>query len=167
MGATDSVVRDVARAMKRTARGRGWSYWPMNYRARPSPRRWPRIDRHLPALAGVALGLRDPVAAFARFVRRHDLMVTGRYHAVAYCLATETPFVAVESNTPKISSLIRDAVGDLRRVIPVDRLQTLDVAEFSSWADSERGQIAGFRKMARTAAADMFDRIFRTVEESR
>jgi polysaccharide pyruvyl transferase WcaK-like protein len=42
-------------------------------------------------------------------VSRLSLLVTGRFHAVCVALAAGTPFLAVESNTHKIASLIEDA----------------------------------------------------------
>lgn len=159
IAATDSVVSADARALKRASRTRGWAYWPMTYRFRVSAKRWPRLDAAFPDFAKAALGLSDPVAAFAGFIQRRELLVTGRYHAVTFCLATGTPFVAVESNTPKISSLVRDVFGDTRRVIPAADLARFDPRAFAVWSDGERRALDAFVADARRKADAMFDAV--------
>jgi hypothetical protein len=64
-----------------------------------------------------------------------NYVVTGRYHGVCFALMTKTPFVAIESNTPKIHSLLKmfgmedrvfdnfdDAVNSGKQFIPLDDL---------------------------------------------
>lgn len=92
----------------------------------------------------------------ADFLKRHELVVTGRFHAVAFCLATHTPFVAVDSNTPKISSLVRDVFGDERRVIPLEAIANFDFTEFIGWADGEEERLDHFLKTARARINGMF-----------
>ena len=104
---TDSIVAPVSFAIRETCRRYGWPFWPMSPR-RPFSRRGPTFDRYYPSLVRARLGLADPTETFAGYLSAHKLVVTGRFHSVAYALATRTPFVAVELNTPKISALLRD-----------------------------------------------------------
>lgn len=156
---TDSVISADARALRRLCSARGWSYWPMTYRFRGSPKRWPKLDAWFPAFARAAFGIGDPVAAFTDFVLAHRLLVTGRYHAVTYCIATETPFVAVDSNTPKTTSLVQDVFGDSKRVVPASLITGLDVESAAAWTDSERLALRSFKAEAQTATEAMFDRL--------
>lgn len=52
-----------------------------------------------------------------RNIKKYDLVVTGRFHAVTMSLVTRTPFFAIESNTPKITNLLLDVFGNAHRVI--------------------------------------------------
>src|SRR5690606_12491123 len=114
---TDSVISGHATRLKLFARATGASYWSMIARIRPSLKRWPALDGWLLEVVRASWGWVDPVESFTRFVLAHEFMVTGRYHAAAYCLALETPFVSLESNTPKVSSLLSDVFGNVNRGI--------------------------------------------------
>ena len=140
---TDSVVKDAADALQSAASLNGWSVRPMVSREKS---RWPWSRK---------AGYRD----FAKFLSSHDLVVTGRYHTVTLCLATETPFVAVESNTPKISWLLDDVFGSQRRLIAPLDLQRLQVADYNTWSDVERAAVDRTKSAARRGAADMFANI--------
>ncbi|RKR04250.1 polysaccharide pyruvyl transferase [Kushneria sinocarnis] len=41
-----------------------------------------------------------------------SVVITGRFHAVCFCLNIGVPFAFLESNTPKISFLMKDVFGD-------------------------------------------------------
>jgi hypothetical protein len=84
-----------------------------------------------------------------------DLLVTGRYHAVCYAIATSTPFVAVESNTPKISSLLSDVFGHTRRVVPPEALAELSVADYAGWTDAEQASLHRFGMLRDAAYRDL------------
>ncbi|NKC32077.1 polysaccharide pyruvyl transferase family protein [Falsiroseomonas selenitidurans] len=73
-----------------------------------------------------------------------DLLVTGRYHAVCFAINTGTPFVAIESNTKKISNLLQDVFGDTRRVIQPEAVSGLRVEEYAGWSAKEADDLARF-----------------------
>ena len=154
---TDSVVSRSAASLKRLSVRNGYGYWPLIYRFRGSPKRWPRLDRNLLKFARVARGSADPVEAFANYVSQHELVVTGRYHAVAYCLATGTPFLAVESNTPKIAGLLDDVFGDRRRLIDDTKLGSVDLSSYVGWGPDEAEQVERFVISSRQKVDAMFD----------
>ena len=54
---------------------------------------------------------------FIKWLCSKELVITGRYHTVTLCILTRTPFVAIESNTPKITALLKDVFDDNSRVI--------------------------------------------------
>lgn len=93
---------------------------------------------------------------YAEQLSSYELMLTGRFHVVTFCLATETPFVAVESNTPKISSLLRDIFGSTDRVISDEEIASVDLSRFARWSESEISKLRAFR----TAAREKVDRMF-------
>ncbi len=45
-----------------------------------------------------------------------EVVVTGRLHTVTLALALRKPFVAIESNTPKIAYVLQDALGGVDRI---------------------------------------------------
>lgn len=58
---------------------------------------------------------------FVKKVASAALIVTGRYHVVVVCLALRIPFIAIDSNTPKINYLLDD-VGLLDRLVDKEKL---------------------------------------------
>ncbi|WFF41112.1 polysaccharide pyruvyl transferase family protein [Salinicola endophyticus] len=88
-------------------------------------------------------------------MRASDLVVTGRFHTVCFCLNAGVPFVALESNTNKISSLLDDCLKEQRRVITVDELKNLAVSDFLHFTEGEVAAICAFKDRARAAFSDM------------
>ena len=89
----------------------------------------------------------------------YDLLVSGRYHACTLALVTGTPFVTQESNTQKISSLLRDAnLNPFRSAIPKNLDRHFDLREFS-WTKLENEAINHYLNHARTAAEKMLKEI--------
>lgn len=63
---------------------------------------------------------------FQSFVEEISLsrgVVTGRFHSVMLSIAMRTPFLALESNTPKISSVVSDVFGNTSRILIAEDLQ--------------------------------------------
>lgn len=60
----------------------------------------------------------------------YSLIVSGRFHLCTLAALTETPFVALNSNTTKIRNFIEDAGLDGRRVIDVEDLNGIDIAGY-------------------------------------
>ncbi|AKO52998.1 hypothetical protein ABA45_11790 [Marinobacter psychrophilus] len=52
-------------------------------------------------------------------MERSEALVTGRYHAVAYAILLKKKFLAIESNTPKITFLLNDVGFDNSRIIEI------------------------------------------------
>src|SRR3546814_13590228 len=63
---------------------------------------------------------------------------------VAYCLLTRTPFVAVESNTPKIGALLTDVFGERSRLIEPDCLATFRPEAFDHFTVTASAAISAF-----------------------
>jgi len=76
-------------------------------------------------------------SAFIEYLNEYEIVVTGRYHTVTMCLKNRIPFVAIESNTPKITRVSQDSLGNANRVISFDELDSLDLSEFSKYTPQE------------------------------
>ena len=56
---------------------------------------------------------------------RTDLVVSGRFHGATLSIRTFTPFIALESNTPKVSSFLKDVFNNTNRLLSIP-----DISEF-------------------------------------
>lgn len=138
IGVTDSVVKQVSERL-------------IDLKAQ---RNLQLCDIHIDPQAGP-----QTIYDYAARMSELDLLVTGRYHAVCYAINTRTPFVAVESNTSKISSLLKDVFGHNRRVIPASNLNSMDLSAFGGWTSSEMEALERFSASRRAS----FDALSRAV----
>lgn len=99
-------------------------------------------------------------AGFIRSLTTARLHVTGRFHAVCFCLFTSTPFLAVESNSWKIAALLEDFGLGTARIIPVGeiRVRLTSGADFG-FSDDEKAKITAGLARCTAGTADLFDRI--------
>jgi hypothetical protein len=144
---TDSVLADATRTIRTLCRKRDWPFRSMV---------WKHKKREsLPAEPGGSEGIDD----FARFLSAHELVVTGRFHTVTYCLLTDTPFIAVESNTDKISRMIEEALGNTNRMVSANELEALDPHRFSGWTAAERKTKRSYLRESRNSITAMMAEI--------
>lgn len=85
---------------------------------------------------------------FERFIGNYDLIVTGRYHTVTMCLKNKIPFVAIESNTPKITYLLKEVFGNANRVVSIDDLESLNTDDWKLFSKEEMTAIDKFLTFA-------------------
>lgn len=161
---TDSVKAEVARGLKALCRERGWHYSKLTHAARPRLAeyglRYDTLRRQAKWLHAALTGRNTRHRrAFLAWLAGHALLCTGRFHAVTLALATRTPFVAVESNTPKISGLLEDVFGDARRVVPLAAMAGLADPAALAWRPEEEAALDGFLASARRRSDAMFDAI--------
>jgi hypothetical protein len=144
----DSVVKEAKKDLRRLAEKTGWPYDSMHQKNHQYRRRW-------------EFWRRPGFEQFARYLSSRKLVVTGRYHTATMCIATGTPFVAVESNTPKISWLLDDVFGTRHRLVPSSGLEELDVDAFGQWTAAEQAAVKDAACRARRDAELMFGDIVR------
>lgn len=99
---------------------------------------------------------------FANWLAKNKFIVTGRYHALTIALLTNTPFLAIESNTPKISSLLNECFGNLNRLVPIEELkEKLDMERKTlfEWTEDEIESRKLFIEHAQKANEEMFKEI--------
>src|SRR5690606_5417503 len=89
---TDSVLVDVSRQIRSLCQQNKWQFRSMLWKTKPWAHEYVPDETRL-----------QRVHEFSRFLSAHDFVITGRFHTVTMCIATHTPFIAVESNTDKIS----------------------------------------------------------------
>lgn len=166
---TDSVKSEVAHALKALCRQRGWHHSKLTHAARPQfaehGLRYDTLRRHAKWAHAALTGrnTRDR-RAFLAWLAGHALLCTGRFHAVTLALATRTPFLAVESNTPKISGLLEDVFGHAGRVVPLADLDALADPAARGWTAAEATALDTFLVSAHDRSAVMFDHIRNTLD---
>lgn len=99
-------------------------------------------------------------------VASYSLIVTGRFHLVAFCLASRTPFLAVASNTHKIAAMLSDA-GLGGRHVAVDALTAEALSSAAVWRETELEAIEGYLGKARDEMRRLFRDIRRLALEKR
>lgn len=145
IGTTDSVLRPVSATLAELRAAKGYEYCDIH-----TPKTEPEPD----------------IYAYARQVDAQDLLITGRFHSVCYALNTRTPFIGLESNTPKISSLLSDVFGSTRRVIKPSSLDTTDLGAFSSWSEEEALALDAFAQRRRESFALLFKAVGAVTQRS-
>jgi len=96
---------------------------------------------------------------FERYLGHYKLVVTGRYHTVTMCLKNRIPFVALESNTPKISYLLNEVFGNTKRVVSVKDLDDINPEEWNEYSESEMIAINNFLKKAEDSNVEMIRKL--------
>ncbi len=168
VGVTDSVFTEVTAQLKDLAARRGWEFQSMLEASGGGPGEKVRQLQGMPVeqLLAAARELREDgaVEGFLSFLARQSLVLTGRYHTATMCLLTGTPFLALESNTKKISWLLRDVFQDASRLITLEQALALEKGIQRAWTPRERGQIAAYRVAAGTRIRAMFAEIRAGIE---
>lgn len=96
---------------------------------------------------------------FEKFLGHYRLVVTGRYHTVTMCLKNYIPFVALESNTPKISYLLTEIFGHNRRVLSAKDLDSIKLEDWNKYSDDEIVAINNFLKKAEDSNLEMIHKL--------
>ncbi|MDQ2701604.1 MAG: polysaccharide pyruvyl transferase family protein [Pseudomonadota bacterium] len=117
---TDSVFEEVSRRVRSLCRAKGWAFVRMEHKGRLLRRELLRL-RHMRSCWEHWFNQRERV--FLDEVRSSEFVITGRFHAMVFCLLTRTPFLAIESNTPKISAMLLDVFGNTDRLVALDDLK--------------------------------------------
>lgn len=100
-------------------------------------------------------GSADTEAFLARLTAL-KLLVSGRFHACTLALVTETPFVAISSNTGKIDGLIADAgIESWRGDISLETA-SIHAAASRGWSSIERQALREYRFAAQVQAEALF-----------
>lgn len=105
----------------------------------------------------------DP-SVYINYLRSYNLIITGRYHTVSMCIKNKIPFVAIESNTPKIKFLLEDALGDTKRSVAIEHLNKINLSDYIEYSDDEISSIENFTSSSELAIEDMMDRILHDIE---
>jgi len=99
---------------------------------------------------------------FIHKIKSKKFVLTGRFHTVTLCIKTGTPFVAIESNTPKISSLLYDVFGSSNRLIHESELERFGSAFPSKYQKFNNVEIEAIQKY-NSEALMKIDQMFETI----
>jgi Polysaccharide pyruvyl transferase len=138
---TDSVIESVAQLIRSRAAKDYWDYAPILFEP-------------------VYPGVKSTAIEYASLLSSCELVVTGRFHVLAMCLATETPVIAIESRTPKLSSLLFDVFASTRRLITSESLSKIEIESYKSWRTAEISSLRAFLSDLRLSTDAMFNEIF-------
>lgn len=144
---TDSVLPAVTAALRQRAAEAAVRFLPMQPPRALSYLKW----------AAHRASLSADAAAYYAALAGASSVITGRFHAVIFCLLSETPFLAVASNTSKIEATLRDALGSDSRVVAPERLA--DYTAVPAFSADERAKLRAYVTEARERAQAMFDKI--------
>lgn len=93
----------------------------------------------------------------------YQRILSGRFHAAVLALALEIPFLSIESNTPKTSWFVKDALGSSDRVISLSELDGLKPRDIPPFSRKELRQLHTFRKNTKSQVKSMFLQIRESV----
>ena len=173
---TDSVDEHLSKELWRAALDNGWEYLPITRRFKKEPKNYlGQILRSLkmhfyPSLAKIKIlqllirhtyiRQRYSTRRYAEYLEKicaQSLVITARYHALCFCIQTETPFIALASNTHKVEALIQDA-GLAPRRLCARFPESAAPAEWT-FSESELAAIRAFNSSAKSKIDSMFDQI--------
>ena len=87
-----------------------------------------------------------------------EQVLTGRFHAMLFCMALETPFLAMHSNSSKVSAVLQDALGSTSRQISnLDGMNS--TGQILPFSGDELGKLRHYRSQAAVRIGEMFRRI--------
>lgn len=166
-----SVHGSVTETLARFAKAGGHDFVPVTTTLKPVParfsglRRWLKTQRttwqnHRFRARYPSTRFVDDDSAFLTELSRHQLAVTGRFHAVCLAILSRTPFLAVSSNSWKIEALIHDIGLNPARLHPLDNLTQATLTERDwDYSDQERAAISESLARWRTEGNRLFDQI--------
>ena len=168
---TDSTIKSRAAELKKIAVKNHFNFLAM----RPERRCFiKRIPHNLRGLArnknfwqrsSIYENLRretSPMEDFENFVALLSSaqgVLTGRFHSTTLSLSARVPLLAIESNTPKVGSLLRDVLGGVERLIELDEISGSNSVSIPPYDISELRRIDAYLTEGHTLMKDMFRRI--------
>jgi polysaccharide pyruvyl transferase WcaK-like protein len=167
---TDSVNPEVSELLRDISRFRNFNFLTLEPRRKNS-----LLKSGYGKLKRVMLGLSKPQHLLSKEPRAipcgfhsyidalttSKAVLTGRFHTATMAIATRTPFLAIESNTPKISAVLLDVFGEDSRQIEsgVFTQDAAELAEVSPYSSEELQKIEDYMDLSVVRAREMFDEI--------
>lgn len=167
---TDSTLSPVSKQLQEYSQALDWDYVRMHGKtgSRIPFKKWKRwlknLKRRYPVYRKRYKELVDH-QQMLRTIRGKEFVLSGRFHAITFCFLTETPFLAIESNTPKISAMLTDLFGTSDRMLLPEEVYTVleegRAGRFYTFSDEEIRAIRTYR----TNAAIKIDEMFRAISK--
>lgn len=176
IGVTDSVYEDLSRELYLFANKNGFKYLPIIektlldfFRPIKTIRRViSRNDSLLTILNKMNLYfLRRKCRTrsskeYIKSLQECKLVITGRFHTMCLCILTETPFIALKSNSHKMESLIIDVGIDQDRIKTLSELENFGENKFeqySTFTKSEQVKIQRYLNYSKDKIEELFEKI--------
>ncbi|MFG6584351.1 polysaccharide pyruvyl transferase family protein [Sulfitobacter sp. 1A12779] len=161
---TDSVYGDTTRSLEAFAAAGDFDFVKMKPRPPVAIRLKAKILKKLRKSPEETIWrARSDAEGFARLLARKELVMTGRFHSVLLSILTNTPFVALPSNTRKIEAVLNDVFACQSRMISVDDLSApkflAHISKGFPFSRQEKDALARYRHLAERGRHDMFDLI--------
>jgi len=102
---------------------------------------------------------RANMSEFVNAVSEKSLIVTGRFHMMIYALATQTPFLVLNSNTHKNEATLRDSGLDMGRLVSIDQINADKLAWAGQWHAGEQQRLKTFLQDSQNNLSRLFDDI--------
>jgi polysaccharide pyruvyl transferase WcaK-like protein len=97
-------------------------------------------------------------------ITSYDLLVCGRFHAATLCTGTFTPFVALESNTPKVSCFLNDVFGNMNRLFSTAQIaEAVRKKENLNFTQEETQSIIAYLKFGEQTCETMMNEIYHAI----
>lgn len=103
-------------------------------------------------------------STYIQYLRDFRLVITGRYHTVSMCIKNRIPFIAIDSNTPKIRYLLTDALGETKRNIKISELEQINLNNSYEYSDDELEKMGQFIQTAENMIDSMIVHIVTDIE---
>lgn len=159
---TDSVYKNVTEQLELFAKRNNVPLMPMRSKASFIQKMKKKLNfsTNLPLNKRHDLSLELELTKFLHSLSGAESIVTGRFHSVCLGLVTQTPFLAVQSNTDKISSILYDVFGNTSRMISLDDLTDLKPRDINfTWSKNELLSIDQYLIEKKIAQAGVLDLI--------
>jgi polysaccharide pyruvyl transferase WcaK-like protein len=91
-------------------------------------------------------------------MRSAKCLITARFHALCFAIQTQTPFIALSSNTHKVEGLLKDIGLDSKKIINWDHLDTIKDVE-CTLTSLELEKINHYIDQAKVKIDQMFNEI--------
>ncbi|MDD4910371.1 MAG: polysaccharide pyruvyl transferase family protein [Candidatus Omnitrophica bacterium] len=87
------------------------------------------------------------------------MLITARFHALCFALTTETPFLALSSNSHKIEGIMQDIGLNNNRLVNFESLNERMISQYDSFSDDELSKVSDYTQSAVKKIEKMFDKI--------
>lgn len=97
---------------------------------------------------------------YAEFLSEAKVVICGRFHAMTICMNHQIPFLAIESNSHKVSGTLKDIGLDLERFLVTPESIDTDSLSCFQLTSTEIGLIDEYAQKSKVQIRQMFDSIF-------
>jgi polysaccharide pyruvyl transferase WcaK-like protein len=115
-------------------------------------------------LARRNLCLKKTINSYFNEIASCKVVVSGRFHVICFCILTETPFLAIDGNSHKIQSMLKDIGVSDSRLISVDEIDSIDLGRDYAFSKDELLAVRRFKQISRDKVDGMFDKIVAEIQ---